>query len=146
MRKKSWKIVEKYTQTPTPQKYKNKTQNMELFQESFHQGVSEKSPKTETIGMMHSVRKCILRQKSTFLKSHFSRNSHFQNINFHKIHISKLSRNSYFMNSVFHKNHIFFKSQIQGIFYLINFWPLQSPTTFDVFILILWISSVNTEI
>ena len=46
--------------------------------------------------------------KFTFLKSHFSRNSHFWNLNFHKIHISEITIVTKFT---------FFKHQILG-----NFW------------------------
>ena len=59
-------------------------------------------------------------QKFTFWNSHFSQNSHFQNLIFHKIHIFKVqfftkftisksnfSQNSHFQSLIFHKIHIF---------------------------------------
>ena len=45
-------------------------------------------------------------QKFTFRKSHFSQNSHFENINFHKIHLSEIS---FFTKFTITKYHFFAK-------------------------------------
>ena len=92
-----------------------------------------------TLGHKYSIYPEIHISKSHFLtkfafsESHFSQNSHFENLIFHKIHIFKVSfftkfaiskshfsQNSHFQNLIFHKIHIF-KHQI-----LCNFWIKSS--------------------